>query len=69
MDSDVTGAVVTHNCVNFSTSVVLQCCVFNDNENAEVGDRKRFEIVNLQHCEVSLIPMRVLGIEPDTVGL
>ena len=69
MDSDSTGFVLTHSCVEFSTSVVLQSCVLNDNKNAEVGDRERFKIVNPQHCEMLLIPMRVLGIEPDTSGL
>ena len=69
MDSDVTGFVLAHNCMKTSTSVVLQPCVFNDGKNAEVGDRESFNVVRLQHREVSQFPMRDLGIEPDTFGL
>ena len=53
MDRDVTGFVLTHKCVEIRTSVVLQLFAFNDGKNAEVGDRERFKVINLQHCEVS----------------
>ena len=69
MDSDVTAFVLAHNCTKMIASVMPKSCVFSDGKNAEVGDRESFNVVRLQHREVSQFPMRDLGIEPDTFGL
>ena len=53
MDSDVAGFVLAHSCVKVITSAVLKSCVFSDGKNAEVGNRERLKVVELQHCEVS----------------